>query len=48
MISLRLRSTTAADLGINLRISPHLPTAALEAVSRPAMVQGLAATSVTL
>ena len=39
---------TAADLGINLRISLHVPTAASEAVSRPAVVQGLATISVTL
>jgi len=48
MISLRLCSTTAADLGINLRISLHLPTAAPEAVSRLAMLQGLAAASAAL
>lgn len=48
MISLPFHGKTTADLGINLSISLALPTAASEAVSRGAMVQGLPAASVAL
>lgn len=41
MISLCLHKTTAADLGISLKMPRHFPMADLEAVSSPVVVQGL-------